>query len=145
MDNSLFFKNNMQKVEDVFEVEGISKFRYPKGHEEEGKIIPWKIKKINTTKVEELTETCTTKKYKKGQKIIEVDQKRLNDLIMAESIVFPDLKDKELLEQYKCTSNVELMRALLNYASDYGKIYQAYAGINDTEITDEEKIEEIKN
>lgn len=145
MDNSLFFKSNISNVKEEFEVDGIEKFKFPVGHEKEGDNVPWIIKKLTTKRTEELAELCKTKKIIKGRKVTDINEKKYNDILMAESIVFPDLKDKELQEQYGVRTNVDLMRKLLEIAADYAKINQSFNRINGFDESEEEIIDEAKN
>lgn len=141
--NSLFFKDNMKEVIEEFDVTGIEKFKFPDGHEKAGKTIPWRIKVVSTNKSEELLELCKVEKVSKGRRFKELNQQLYQNSLMAESIAFPDLKDKELLEQYGARTNIELMKILLSSAKDFARIYQEFEKINSAD--DEKEIEEAKN
>lgn len=147
MDNSLFFMENKEEEDEEIEIPGISCFKFPKdmeGHKK-GDIIPWKIRKLSKKENERLVKDCTKISYMKGKKKEKLDNTMYMDKVITQCVTFPNLKDKSLLDAYKCIDPVDLMNELLSEAGDFTKISMEILSLNGMTDTDNDLVEEAKN
>lgn len=112
------FNSNIEEVE----IEGITKVCYPAGHEKAGKPIPWILKPITTELLAKVTDDNTSKIRKEGRIIKTVDENRLTNELMVETIVYPNFKDKQWLESLKLLDPVDLLMKVLSLPGDYSRI-----------------------
>lgn len=141
-----FFMQEESEREEV-SIDGISKFKYPKGHAEEGKIIPWILKPITTDRLEQLNKNNTTIKRISGKQIKSIDDSRLTYEMMVESIVYPNFKDENWLNSRKCLDPVDLMKKVLDLPGDYSRISKEVLAVNGLGEKDSEEalIKDAKN
>jgi hypothetical protein len=119
------------------------KFKHP-----DGKPVLWKIRKIKQGEVNEIAKRSTYE-LKDGRRLIDkrTDYEKLSRLLVAHSVVFPDLTDAKLQARYKANSASECLCNMLEQG-EYLRVVDAYESINDLSFSndDEEDIEEaIKN
>ena len=69
----------------------------------------------------------------------------MNDQMIAQSLVFPDLHDKELLDFYGCADSVELVHKLFAKLDDYTYITEKIQEVSGISNDGDEIIEEAKN
>lgn len=103
-----FFKNN-EEAEDIIVDYVVSK-RY---RDNNGKPIPWKIRKItDKEKAQMFIKTIRIPKKRNMYKQVN-NLEKLSHEFVAASIVFPDLNDKELQQSYGVGSSKELLQKML--------------------------------
>ena len=127
------------------EIKGIAKVCYPAGHEKAGQPIPWILKPITTELLSQLTTNNTTKVRRNGQIVKTIDENRLTNDIMVETIVYPNFKDVRWLEQSKLVDPVDLLMKVLSLPGDYSRISKEVVKVNGMGETTEEVIKEAKN
>lgn len=113
--------------------------------DDKGKPIPFRIKAISTELIHQLQDECTTTKKKKGITDEKIDQKRFVARLCVETTVYPDFKNKELLNSYGLVDPVDLIKAILNIPGEYAGLIQAVQRINGFEDNFDELVEEAKN
>ena len=109
--------------------------------QEDGKPVPFVIRPI-TQKENELLVKKHMKKDKKGNEFLD----RINytyDLV-ANSVVFPDLKNAELQRAYGVLGEIELLKVML-LAGEYAELAQQVQKLSGLDIDINEEIEEVKN
>ena len=145
-DMNFFMNQDLEsKFEDV-EISGISKFKYPQGHEEAGKTIPWILKPITTSALDELREQNTSvRKLSDGKKDKVVDEKRMTYEMMIETIQYPNFKDAMWLESAKLVDPVDLLKKVLDKPGDFGRISKECCSVNGIGVSEEELVSEAKN
>lgn len=126
-------------------IPGIAKVCYPAGHEKAGQPIPWILKPITTERLSQLTDNNTTKIRKEGKINKVVDDTRLTNDIMVETIVYPNFKDTRWLEQNKLVDPIDLLMRVLSLPGDYSRISKEVVKANGMGDSTEEIIKEAKN
>jgi hypothetical protein len=132
-----FFAENVEN--DIVEEVVISK----RFKDKNGKPIPWKIKAIGEDVNTELRKSCTKKvKIKNGIFMNETDQEAYLAKLAVECVVFPDLRNAELLKSYGVMAPEELVKKML-LPGEYGKLLEKIQELNGFDL--EASVEEIKN
>ena len=121
--NLKYFMRPEAKEELVVEVEGLESIK-----DEKGNVVPFKIKKLHNETVDKINKMYVTRvpaKDKKGNFIIqngeivykvEKDKTKAFHHILVEALVYPDLKDKELMEYFGCHDITAAVRAFQRFA-----------------------------
>lgn len=109
-----------------------------------GKPVEWEIKAISCEENEELQrQSYKSTKLPNGQTVREMDQIKYTALLLAESVVFPDLYDADLQNSYGVKTPSALLKQML-YPRE--EAYLAQAVMDFSQIEDlGEKVEEAKN
>ena len=143
-DMSLFINAEIQEAPEV-EVEGISTFLYPEGHEKAGQKIPFIMRRITSEKLREIGERNTSYKTRKGRRIKTMDEHRTNYQIAIETIIYPNFKDKDWLDKYKLLDPVDLFLKVINNAGELANLINKVLDVNGFDETDDELVDEAKN
>ncbi|MEK8198338.1 phage tail assembly chaperone [Lysinibacillus sp. FSL M8-0134] len=117
--------------------------------DEQGKPIEWEFAPVSPERDAELKFECTkrsmiTQGKRKGQFNTDFDHFKYQRLLTVESIVFPNLNDKELQDSYKAMGADALLGKMLTI----GEIADASAAAqeaNGYEADLEDLVEEVKN
>ena len=117
MDLKAFLKQNKIKKENRF-------FKATKSIvDDKGEPIEWEIRAISTRENEKLRESCTTqRKNKYGQVQTTVDDNLYLAKLIANSVVFPDLNNKELQDSYGVMTPEDLLREILDNPAEYNAL-----------------------
>lgn len=131
--------------------------------DENGKVIEFEIKVLSQatlTKINDNYETKSIATDKKGNPLvvngevvwkIEKDSARAVRHVIAEALVYPDLKNPELMDFYKCNDISEMPLLVFPKSEEYNhvlKIVYSALGIGDygkDDIKTENDIDEAKN
>lgn len=155
MANTFSIKDFMRdelKIEHIVEIPGVKTFS-----DSEGNPIPMKIRAITSGKLSELRNMArkrTIAKDRKGKPIFqggqiqyseEIDSSYLSDVMIAESMVFPDLHDPELLKFYGEVEAVKLVHKVFSKIEDYQYIVGKISEISGLDKDDDDLLEEAKN
>lgn len=140
------------KRNDILTFKGVDTFK-----DDNGNPTPLKFKPISKAEAEELRKKFTIKTpavNKNGNYIItdgrivndiEVDYVKYTDALIVETMVYPNLKDKELLDYYGVYAGTELLHILFK-GKDYDYVDRCAAQAADLIPVDESKlINELKN
>ncbi|KGR88876.1 phage tail assembly chaperone [Lysinibacillus boronitolerans] len=117
--------------------------------DEQGKPIEWEFAPVSPERDAELKSECTkrsmiTQGKRKGQFNTDFDHFKYQRLLTVESIIFPNLNDKELQDSYKVMGADALLGKMLTI----GEIADASVAAqeaNGYEADLEEMVEEVKN
>lgn len=117
--------------------------------DEQGKPIEWEFSPVSPERDAEIKSECTkrsmiTQGKRKGQFNTDFDHFKYQRLLTVESIVFPNLNDKELQDSYKAMGADALLGKMLTI----GEIADASAvaqEANGYEADFEDLVEEVKN
>lgn len=113
--------------------------------DDKGKSIPFKIKAIGQSRVEEVMEECTKPVTKKGRLIDErLDKNRFVARLVVESTVYPDFKNSELLKSYGAVDPIDLVKEML-LPGEYADLVESVQRINGFDVDFDELVEEAKN
>lgn len=138
-----FFAHNKKKQDNI--KKAISK----NFTDETGQVIEWEFAAISPERDAELKSESTkrsliTQGKRKGQYNTDFDHFKYQRLLTVESIVFPNLNDKELQDSYGVLGADELLGKMLTI----GEIAEAAAAAqaaNGYEVELDELVEEVKN
>ena len=138
-DMSFFMKGSEQNLPEETHI--ISK----RFKENEGKVIPFVIRAITTTKQEEIQKECTSMKGKRGNKQEYFDKDRFAAKLAVECTVYPNFKDKELLEHFDCIDPVKLVKKMLYIPGEYSDLMDKILTINGYDDDFESLVNDAKN
>lgn len=133
---SMFLKENVTPVE---EIEFVVSDRFK---DADGEPIKWKLKAISSKVESAIRDECTKFNPKKGTS--DFDSSKYNAKVCASTVVFPNLKDAELQDNYGVRGEVELLQEMLTGGEFIGLVRK----VTDISIPDEvteEMIDEAKN
>ena len=114
----------------------------------DGKPLEWEIKALTTTETEDIRTECTTEvpiPGKPGMYRPKIDSKLYMSKLIASSVVFPDLYNRELQDSYGVKTPEDLLKQMVDNPVEYNAFadfVQNFSGLNET-IDD--KVEEAKN
>ena len=153
--NLKYFMRPEAKEEIVVEVEGLEGIV-----DENGKVVPFKIKKLHNETVDKINKMYTSRfpaKDKKGNFIIqngeivyrtEKDRTKAFHHILTEALVYPDLKDAELMAYFNCNDITEMPQKVFPTNDEYTAVTQkvmAVLGLVDPDEADQKEIDDAKN
>lgn len=139
---TLFLKKNKKTKSNAF---------YPATKslcDENGNPLEWEIKSLTTKESEDIRMACTTEVPvvgKKGQYRPQVDTSLYISKLIASSVVFPDLYNKELQDSYGVTRPEELLKEMVDNPTEYNALAEFVMSFNGLEESMDDKIEEAKN
>ena len=150
-DKSLsYFMRDLNKKEEIVEIPGVESYK-----DEEGNIIPLKVRLLTNKEILEIYDKYKTKKlaYDKGRPIVQNgqavfivdnDSGRAVRRIMVEALAYPDLKNKELMDYYKCPSFDDMPYYVFPKASEYAEVQKnILIALGISEPDDEEIPDEV--
>lgn len=153
-----YFMREELKKDEVVEVPGMETFK-----DENGTIIPFQIKILGVDRINDLRKIYSKNRIvidEKGKKLYdkngkpmfekEVDSVMATNRLIVEALVFPNLKDKELMEFYNCHDVDQMPFKVFKKSSDYQYISEQVTealGLTsqEDEPTDDELVNEAKN
>ncbi|MDO7787124.1 phage tail assembly chaperone [Desulforamulus aquiferis] len=117
--------------------------------DDKGKPIPFEIQALDQEKIEEIQEECTKPAIiKRGRVVVpeKMDTNRYVARLCVESLVFPNVKDTQLLKSYGRVDPVELLKKdILPIGGEYAELAEAVMKINGFDEDVSKLIEEAKN
>lgn len=139
MDMKAFLKG---KEKSLPEIEKEITERYT---DENEKPVPFKFKAIESKRIDEIKVECTNIIHTKGQKVEKFNNDRFAAKVGIETTVFPNFKDKELLESYNCVDPIDLAHEILKIPGEYSDWIETSFKVNGFDDTFEELVENAKN
>lgn len=112
--------------------------------DEKGNPIPWEIKAISEDENEVLRKSCIKRTKKRGIIQNEIDQNLYLGKLVAESVVYPNLKDAELQKSYGVLGADKLAKKMLT-AGEYVRLLQIVQQVNGFDVSMDELVDEAKN
>lgn len=144
-----------EKVAQVVTVPGPETFK-----DENGEVVNLEIKVLTNAEIQKINENYRKRSValdKKGNPYIalgevvfktEKDNARAARHIIAEALVYPDLKDKKLMEYYGCVDITEMPNLVFSRADEFAhvsRMVMSVLGLGGEIISDDETIEAAKN
>lgn len=115
--------------------------------DDDGKPLLWEIQPLSTKKNESIRESCTIEIPVKGKPNLfreKLDSTKYTAKLIASSVVYPDLYDKDLQDSYGAMTPEELIMEMIDDPGEYGDFAQFITEFNGfSDINDD--IEEAKN
>ena len=148
-----YFMQAKLKEREIVEIPGVKTFK-----DEKGNIIPFKVQVLNSQEISDIYEKYRKKKHitdKKGVPMVkngavvtetETDATRALRRLIVEALVYPNLKDKELMDFYDCPGYDDMPVKLFPDPKDYNYVQNSVLrilGVSDEE--EEDDIETAKN
>ena len=153
-----YFMREELKQDEIVEVPGLDTFK-----DEAGNPVPLKIKVLGIERINEIRKIYTKNRMvidDKGKRVFdkggrpllesEVDNVLATNRLIVESLVFPDLKDKSLMEFYGCPDADQMPFKIFKKSADYRYVSDHVTdalGITaqEEEPSDDELVNEAKN
>lgn len=113
-----------------------------------GNPLEWEIKALTTRESEDIRSSCTIEvpiAGKKGQFRPQVDSSLYIAKVIAASVVFPDLYNKELQDSYSVTKPEELIKEMIDNPTEYNAFAEFVMSYNGLDESINDKVEEAKN
>ena len=132
-----------QNAKIVTEVEYVASKRFTDEH---GDPIVWRIRVLTNKELEKLRDKFTKKVYDPGTRKAEenFNVKDFTDELVVKTIAFPTLDDMELQDSWGVSSEIDLVKAMLN-GGEYTDLTRAIQEANGFETGFEDKVKEVKN
>lgn len=115
--------------------------------DENGKPLEWEIQPLTTKQNDNIRDSCTIEIPVKGKPNMvreKIDNSRYTAKLVATSVVFPDLYDKELQDSYGVMTPEELIKEMIDDPGEYADFTEFITKFNGfTDIDDD--IAEAKN
>lgn len=135
-----FMKRNRIERNNIF-VPASSAFK-----DEKGKTIMWELRPLKSSEVSAINRKATKeKKLANGQVERVIDGSKVTEMLIAKSVVFPDLENAELQDSYNVKTPIELVHELIEDPGEYNALALKIQEINHLGITLESKVKEAKN
>lgn len=153
--NLKYFMRDSAKEEKIFEVPGLETIK-----DDSGNIVPLKIKRLHNSRIREIHDMYKTRKPLKDNKgnfivqngeavfAVEKDSERAGRHIIAEALVEPDLKDKDLMKFFNCVDITKMPLLVFPESEEYAYVNRKVMeiiGLIDPEEKDEKELEDAKN
>lgn len=128
--------------------------------DENGDVINFEIKVLTQAEIQKINDAYRNRKIatdKKGNPLIsngevvwktDRDYAKATRHIIVEALQYPDLKDKALMEHYKCVDVTEMPLLVFPRADEFqhvSRIVMSALGIGDFQSDEEETINDAKN
>lgn len=113
--------------------------------DKEGKSVPWKIKAITEAENQEIRKASTRKvKAKGGMQMPETDPNAYSTRLVAECVVFPNLKDSALQASYGVQGADNLIAKML-YPGEFAELVTKVQELNGFDQDINETSDKAKN
>lgn len=112
--------------------------------DEDGNPMKWEIRALTEAENKELKKACTKKIKDKGIVTTNMDYDEYLAKLIVASVVFPNLRDKELQESYGVVGAENLIRTMLT-SGEYAELLEVVQRVNGFDVGMEELVEEAKN
>lgn len=110
---------------------------------EDGKPLPFKLRKIDQETANSIRKKCTKTKRVNGQTVEELDSARYTSHLILACVLEPNFRDKEICDFYKVIDPADVPGRMLS-VGEYGNLSNAIMEFNDFD-TAEKVEEEAKN
>lgn len=116
----------------------------PRFKDSKGNPIEWEIKAISCTENEDLQrQAMVSRKQPNGQVTRELDSIKYLALLVAESVVFPDLLNAKLQDSYGVKTPTELIKKML-YPREFNSLAEIVTAFSQVDNL-ADKVDEAKN
>lgn len=150
-----YFMRAEAKEEIIVEVEGLDSIK-----DENGKAVHFRIKKLHKDTIDKINKMYTSKvpaKDRKGNYIIqngeivyrtEKDNAKSLAHLITEALVYPDLKDTDLMAYYNCVDIAEMPSKVFPTTAEYAAVVNkvlTVLEIMDPDEAEQKEVEAAKN
>lgn len=113
--------------------------------DEEGNIIPFKMRPITTERIDQIESLNTRKTRFRNQQQEKVDYARFIAQVAVETTIYPDFRSEELRQAYKTEDPIEVAKSVLHVGGEYANWISKASEINGFNDTLEDLEEAAKN
>ena len=116
--------------------------------DENRKPLEWEFKKISAKENEEIRDACTMEVQVKGKPNMFRPKVKTSEYLakmIAASVVYPDLYDKELQDSYGVMTPEDLVYAMVDNAGEYQELSVWLQNFQGFTKTMDDKVDEAKN
>lgn len=128
--------------------------------DEEGNVIPFEIKVLSQAEIQKINDNYRKRSIatdKKGNPLIaggevvwktESNNSKATRHMIVEALQYPNLKDKELMDYYKCVDVTDMPLHVFPKPDEYAhvlRIVTSALGLGDSPVNEDETVEEAKN
>lgn len=153
--NLKYFMREESKQEQVFSVPAPARFT-----DEKGEVVQMEIKKLHNEKIAEINnmyKSRTPMKDKKGNYIVqngevvfktEKDNVKATRHIIVEALVYPDLKDPEIMKFFECVDITDMPLKVFPDNDEFGYVSQKVMevlGLVDEAENNDQEVKDAKN
>ena len=153
--NLKYFMREESKQEQVFQVPAPARFV-----DEKGEVVQMEVKKLHNdaiARINDMYKSRTPMKDKKGNYIVqngevvfrtEKDSVKATRHIIVEALVYPDLKDSELMKYYDCVDITDMPLKVFPDNDELGYVTRKVLeilGLTDAAESNEREVEDAKN
>lgn len=148
-----YFMRESAKEPEIVEVPGV-----PSIKDEEGNIIPFQVKIINQKDISDIYDKYRTRKmvfdkrgnpFTRGNEAVfqtETDSGKALRHVIVEALVYPNLRDKELMDYYKCYDITEMPLKVFPNPEEYQHVERAVlSALGIMDYGEEDDVEAGKN
>lgn len=148
-----YFMRESAKEPEIIEVPGVESIR-----DEEGNVVPFTVRIINQKEIADIYDKYRTRKmvtdkrgnpYTKGNEAVfetSTDSGRALRHVIVEALVYPNLRDKELMEYYNCYDITEMPLKVFPNPDEYQHVERAVlSALGIMDYGDEDDVEAGKN
>lgn len=139
---SVFLKEN-KKVRANFTVAATKSIL-----DEAGNPVEFEFRPLTTKQNDALRDACTTEvpvPGKKGQYKTAFDRSKYMAMVLAETCVYPDLRNAALQDSYGVKTPEALIQELVDDPGEYNALFEAVALNNGFDDEASDKVEQVKN
>ena len=153
--NLKYFMREESRQEQIFQVPAPARFV-----DEKGEVVQMEVKKLHNdtiAKINDMYKSRTPMKDKKGNYIVQngevVFKSEKNSVkatrhIIVEALVYPDLKDPELMKYYECVDITDMPLKVFPDNDEFGHVSRKVLeilGLMDAAESNEREVEDAKN
>ncbi len=116
--------------------------------DENGNPLEWEIRAISTIENEKLRESCTVEVQVPGKPNLfrpKLLSGKYVAAMLAASVVYPDLQNKELQDSYGAMTPEELIQLMVDDPVEYNDFAEFVQNFSGLDSTMQDKIDEAKN
>lgn len=148
-----YFMREAAKEPEIVEVPGVEGIK-----DEEGNIVPFKIRILNQKEISDIYDKYRKRTmvfdkrgnpYTRGNEAVfktESDSARALRHIIVEALQYPDLRDKDLMEFYKCYDITEMPLKVFPNPEEYQHVERSVlSALGIMEYENDDEVEDAKN
>lgn len=113
--------------------------------DDNGSALEWELRAITTEENNDIMDACTYEVKTRNGVETKLRAGKYNALLLASSVVYPDLYNKELQDSYEVKKPEDLILKMLDSPADFSKALEIVSKLSGLDELLEDKVEEAKN
>ncbi len=111
---------------------------------EDGQPMEWELRTLTKIEEEEIMRSCYRMTEKGGKTYNEFDDILFTGKVVASSVVYPELNNRELQDSYRAMTNDQLLKTMLT-SGEYLRLQVKLNVMGSRKVTLNDKVEQAKN